>query len=426
MSTRREFLGNVLVGGAALAATGASTFAHRKVDSEEINSPECDLLIKGGTVVDPGQRMHALMDVAVKDGKILEVSRDIPISRARKVISAKDRIVTPGFIDIHVHCFDGFGGVNPDRSCLDKGVTTVIDAGSTGYLGIAGFAQFIVKPSATRVFALVNIAALGLLTGGSAKKVGADPSSGFMSAMDNPDWIYPALTAKAAEANKPAVVGIKVRLQDTTQGSRDLECLAMGLEAAAACRLPMMVHIDEPYSPLPDILKLLRKGDVFTHIYNNHTHSILNANGQVLPEVFEARERGVYLDPAQGRPHLSFDTAEKALQQGLLPDTISTDLNTGNSTQGVFDLPNMVSKFLALGMDLDSAIERVTVKPADIFDCGVKLGALRQGYEADISIFELRDGNFVFEDSDKKKRSGRQMLINKGVVCRGRFFDHEA
>src|SRR6202790_4160137 len=422
MLTRREFSKNFLGSGAALVASDVLPEVQGTNTADQGDQQNCDLLIKGGRVVDPGQHLNEVMDVAVKNGKILEVSKAFPESRAAKVVSGKDRIVTPGLIDIHVHCFDGFGGVNPDRNCLANGVTTVVDAGSAGYLGIGGFFQYGVKASVTHVYSMVNIAALGLLAGGAAKKTSHDSSEGFLNSMDNPDWIYPQLTAKAAEANKPAVVGIKVRLEENVQGARDLECLKMALQAAEICRLPFMAHVDDPYSPLPDILKIMRKGDVFTHIYNNHPHGILDANGKVLPEVREARERGVFFDPAQGRPHFSFDIAEKALQQDFLPDTISTDLNTGNSRKGVFNLPTMVSKFMAMGMDLYKAIELVRVNPARIFDFGEKIGPMRQGYDADIAIFELQDGKFEFEDSDGAKRSGNKMLLNRGAVCGGHFY----
>jgi dihydroorotase len=421
MLTRREFSKFFLVGGtASLASINLPPASIPQVSSDRSSTQDCDLLIKGGTVVDPGQHLHAALDVAVKDGKILEVSRDFPESRALKVVSAKDKIVTPGFIDLHVHCFDGFWpGINADHYCLGRGVTTVVDAGSAGYLGIGGFVKYVVNPSVVRIRSLVNIAALGLMPGTVA------------NVMDNPDWVYPQLTAKAAEENKPAVVGIKVRLGIEIEGARDLECLKRALEAAEVSRLPLMAHIDGPYSPLPEILKLLRKGDVFTHIYNNHPHGILDADGKILPEVLEARERGVLLDPASsyfGKPHFSFVTAEKCLQQDFLPDTISTDLNRTNVDAGVFDLPTMVSKFMAIGMNLDKAIERVTVKPAQVFDYGVQLGTLRPGNVADIGIFELQEGKFEFvdNDTDREKRVGRQRLVNKVAVCRGQLFENAA
>jgi dihydroorotase len=389
--TRREFsklaVGSSLLAAGSLGAAGTPAVLPGQA-AGHVHLPDCDLLVKGGTVVDPGQKLHTPLDVAVKDGKILEVSPDIPESRALKVFPAKNRLVTPGFIDLHVHCFDGFGGMNADHSALGRGVTSVVDCGSTGYLGIGAFVKYVVKPSATRVRALVNIAALGLIAGGSnAPTADHDPSKGFLGVMNNPDWVYPEFTGRAAEENKPAVVGIKVRLEKSVQGSRDLECLKDGLEAAEAAGVPLMAHIDDPYSPLPDILKLLRKGDVFTHIYNSHEHGVLDASGKVLPEVLEARERGVFLDPAQGRSHFSFEVVDKCLQQNLLPDTISTDLTAVTATGVVYDLPTMVSKFMMLGLSLDQAIERVTAGPARIFDYGTELGTLRQGCEADIGIF---------------------------------------
>jgi dihydroorotase len=187
-----------------------------------------------------------------------------------------------------------------------------------------------------------------------------------------------------------------------------------------------MVHISDPFSPLQDILKMMRKGDVFTHIYNDHPHGILDANGKILPEVLDARERGIIFDSAHGRSHFSFDTAEKALQQDFLPDAISTDLSEGNVSGPVYDLPTTVSKFLAMGMELDTAIERVTIRPAGVFDCGETIGTLRPGSEADVSVFELHEGKFEFVDSNQQKRTGRQKLVNTAAVCRGQLFVNEA
>ncbi len=219
--------------------------------------------------------------------------------------------------------------------------------------------------------------------------------------------------------NRPVAVGIKIQLSKAITGANDMEGLRRAIEAGKIAGLPVMVHIDEPYSPLPDILNLLRKGDVFTHCYNNHTHGILDANGKIIPEAKEARARGVIFDPAQGQTHLSFDVAEKCLQQDFLPDTISTDLTAVTVERRVFDLPTMVGKFLALGIPLEKAIGMVTANAARVFDYGVQIGSLRPGSEADISIFELRDGKFDFEDSDGVKRTGRQALWNKAVVRRG-------
>ena len=414
MLTRREFsrlLGTTWT--AALFSGTTARAASPRSSAQPGIEQKCDLLIKGGTVIDPAQHVHAPMDVAVKDGKILEVSQDIPLERAVQVVSAKGKVVTPGFIDVHVHCFDGVGlvGVNADRYCLGRGVTTVVDAGSAGYPGIAGFRKYVINASTTRVRALVDIGALGVLVGGNS------------GAMKNLDWVNPELTAKAAEANKPDVVGIKLRLaEDFEEGANDLECLKRAVEAAEESHLPLMVHILGPFSPLPDILKMLRKGDIFTHCFNGRKHGVLDANGKILPEVWEARKRGVLFDTAQGTFNLSFDVTEKCLEQNFLPETISTDLSSRAINGPVFDMPTQVSKFIALGLTIDQAIEMATINPARMFNYGLELGTLRPGNDADISIFELREGNFDFFDSNKQKRVGRQMLVSTAVVRHGQWF----
>jgi dihydroorotase len=201
-----------------------------------------------------------------------------------------------------------------------------------------------------------------------------------------------------------------------------MECLKRAVEAAEIARLPLMAHIEDSYSPLPGILKMLRKGDIYTHCFNSRTHGILDANGKILPEAREARERGVFFDPAQGQTHLNFDVAENCFQQNFLPDTLSTDLTVITAERRVYDLPTTVSKFMAIGIGLDKAIGMVTANAARVFDYGAQIGTLRPGSEADISIFDLRDGKFEFEDSDGGKRTGRQMLVNKAVVRHGQLF----
>jgi dihydroorotase len=415
MLTRRDFSKSVLAGATASLASGnLLRVGKQEVPPDQSSNQACDLLIKGGTVIDPGQHLHALMDVAVNDGKIIEVSKDFPESRARQVFSAKDKIVTPGLIDIHVHCFDGVGlSINADHYCLGRGTTTVVDAGSTGYFTIGRFVKDVVSNSITRIHPLVHIGAVGA-------------GSGLPRPMDNLAWEDPLLTAKAAEYNKPAVVGIKVHLaQNNSSRPKDLELefVKRGLEAAEATKLPMMVHINETYYPLSDILKFLRKGDIFTHCFSGFPQdSPLDANGKILPVVREARDRGVIFDIGEGpaHRHFSFDVAEKCLQQGFLPDTISSDLSDAHYLIG--DLTTSVSKFLALGMDIDKAIELVTLRPSQVFDFGAQIGTLRPGSEADISVFELQQGKFEYVSGGGGKREGTQKLVNKAVVRRGRLF----
>lgn len=411
MLNRRDFSRSLVAGGATLLTSSLWPAAGRAGEPQQqaagapaANAAEkYDFLIQGGTVVDPSQGLHAPMDVAVKNGKIAEVSRSIAASRAAQVISAKDKIVTPGFIDLHLHCYDGVSTcVNADSFCLTKGVTTVVDAGSAGYPTIDNFRRYIINTSATRIKALVNISPLGAVGPGGT--------------VDALQVVDADLAAKAVMDNKPAVVGIKVRLGDEIQGAHDVEYLRRGLRAAEAAGVPLMAHIDGPHSALTELLPLMRKGDIYSHFLHAHQNGTLDANGKVLPVVLEARRRGVLLDVAQGRSHLSFEVAEKCFEQGLFPDTLSTDLTRATAPGPVYDLPTIVSKFMALGVDLDKAVAMATINPSRIFDYGAAIGTLKPGSEADVSVFELRQGNFEFEDSQGKKRGGRQMLVAAAVL----------
>ena len=435
MLTRRQFSRTFLTGGTALLTSEtllspAKLQAGSNQSSDQRSDQYCDLLIKGGTVIDPGQHLHAPLDVAVKGGKVLEMSREIPESRALVVYSAKDKIVTPGFIDLHVHCFDGVGsGMNADHYCLGRGVTTVVDAGSTGFIMIGAFIKHVVKTSTTRIYALVDIGALGTMT--------IHQCPNYYRDMYIPDFVLPQSVAKAAQDNRPAVVGIKIHL-DREVSSHPLdfepELMKKAVEAAEAAHLPLMVHAMNTANLSPDLMKLMRKGDVFTHCFNGFPNGILDARGKILPGVRQARERGILFDVGADRNAISFDVADQALQQDFLPDTISSDLTLPAATHSTGDLTNVVSTMMALGMNLEQVIERVTVKPAQVFDLEVQLGTLRPGAEADIGIFEIRDEKFEFNDNfdfttttvgKAGKRVGRQKLVNKATVCRGQLFVNE-
>ena len=414
MLTRRQFsklvLGSGLVVSSKFDALSASPPSPTQ-GGQDAAAQDCDLLIKGGTVIDPGQNLHASLDVAVKDGKILELSPDIPPARALRVVSAKNKIVTPGLIDVHVHVFEAVGptGLNADQYCLGRGVTTAVDAGSTGYADIAGFRQYVIRPSATRIYALVDIGARGTLLG-------------LIGNYANLDWVNAQLTARAAETNKPDVVGIKVRLSKEITGSNDLEIFKRALEAAKLSDLPLMVHVGDSYSPLPEILRQMRKGDVLTHCFTGRPHGPLDANGKIIPEILDCRQRGILFDVGDGGPHLDLDVAEKCLQQNFLPDTIGTDLGGLSYNGPVYDLVTEVSKFLLLGLSLDQVIERVTLRPTRMFNFGTELGSLRPGTVADITILEVREGSFLFTDSTGKKRTGKQKLQSAATVRAGKLY----
>jgi dihydroorotase len=425
MLTRREFSKCVLAGGTALASSGSpenllGAATPPRPSPQADSNQDIDLLIQGGTVIDPGQQLHATRDVAVKNGKIFEVAGNIPAARARKVFLAKGKIVTPGLIDLHLHAYDGVTScVNVDHYCYPRGTTTVVDAGSTGHIMVGRFITDVLKTSQTRVYTMVHICPIG-------------PVSGLPHALENLDWVNPVLTAEAAETNRPYVIAIKVHLSkgySSSPQSHEKPIMAGALKAAELSHLPLMVHLNDTYYPLREHLDKMRKGDIFTHCFNSFpTTTPLDANGKVLPEIRDARQRGVIFDIAPGfmHPHFTFDIAEKCIQQDFPPDTISTDLNKENAAVGIYDMPTMVSKFLALGMSLDKAIECATTNPAKIFNYGVQIGTLRPGSEGDIAIFDLDEGVFEFKDAVGGIRKGRQKLVSHAVVSRGRLFANES
>jgi dihydroorotase len=374
-----------------------------------------DLLIKGGRVIDPSQGLSSERDIAVSGGKIARAAINIVETEARQVLNARGKIVTPGLIDIHVHVYDGGAplGIPADPNCIAKGVTTVVDAGSSGAHNFPGLRKYVINAVDTRVYVLLNIAVAG-----------QTPYSD-----DNPygellDLRYanPQLAIRTIEQNRDVILGVKVRLEMNLAGEHDLAALRLAKEAADAVRLPLMVHIGNTHSPLKDILKVLTKGDIITHSFHSKEHGILDDRGRVLPEVRTAVGRGVNLDIGHGRGSFSFDVAERALKQELLPGTISTDLHHYNVNGPAFDMATTLSKFLHLGLSLEQVIERATTNPANTFGFPKGLGTLREGAEADVAVFSLAEGDFEFEDTQKQKRVGHQKLVPVATVKAGKIY----
>jgi dihydroorotase len=373
-----------------------------------------DLVIKGGKVVDPSQQLSAPRDVGIRDGKIAEVT-EIAETEARQVLDARGKIVTPGLIDVHVHVYDGVAplGIPADPNCIAKGVTTVVDAGSSGAHTFPGFRRQVINVVDTRVFALLNISVVGQST----------------LSQDNPygellDLRYanPKLAIRTIEQNRDVVLGVKVRLSRSIAGDHDLEALKLAKEAAEAVRLPLMVHIGETHTPLPTILSLLAKGDVVTHSFRGGEGGILDDKGRVLNEVRGAVARGVHLDIGHGAGSFSFDTAERALKQDVVPGTISSDVHQFNVNGPVFDLATTLSKFLHLGLTLEQVIERASTNAANLFAFPKGLGTLRPGAEADVAVFSLLEGDFEFVDALQQRRLGHQKLSPVATVKAGRIY----
>lgn len=235
-------------------------------------------------------------------------------------------------------------------------------------------------------------------------------------------YANPKLAVRTIEKNRDVILGIKIRLSRSIAGEHDLEALKLAREAADAVGLPLMVHIGGSYSPLERILSILNKGDVVTHCFHGAEGGILDERGRVLSSVLKAVERGVHLDVGHGAGSFSFDTAERAMRQGVLPGTISSDLHVYNINGPVYDLATTLSKFLYLGITLEEVIQRVTVNPAKIFRFPHGLGTLREGAEADVAVFRLEEGEVEFMDSENQKRLGHRRLVPALTVRSGRLF----
>ncbi len=411
--SRRRFLRTSV--GPLIACGIAESFSGSLYAQARNRSYRYDLVVKGGRVVDPSQGLDAQRDVAVSGTKIARVADSIPESEALHVINASGRIVTPGWIDIHVHVYDGVAplGIPADPNCVAKGVTTVVDAGSSGAHTFPGLRKHVIEVADTRVLALLNISVVGQST----------------LSQDNPwgellDLRYANvdLAAKTIERHRDVIVGVKVRLTQNIAGDHDLEALRRARQAADAAGVPVMVHIGGSYSPIQEILKLLKKGDVITHSFRGGDGGILDAQGRIHDEVLQTVANGVHLDIGHGAGSFAFDTAEKALEQGLLPGTISSDLHQFNVHGPVFDLATTVSKFLHLGLSLDDALRRVTVNPSEIFGALNDLGTLREGAEADIAVLEMEDGRFTLTDALGQTRVGRRMLRPVASIKAGKLY----
>jgi dihydroorotase len=411
--SRREWLAGA---GSSLFLTGSPRLAGAHAPGTHsaeaaADGKPFDLLVKGGKVVDPSQDLEGARDVAIAGGKIARLEQDIPAAQARQVVDASGKIVTPGLIDLHTHVFPYVGpyGIEPDPYFVTRGVTTVIDAGTSGAYTFAAFRENTISQSATRVRALLHVVSIGMVAGNLGELI---------------DLRYcdPKIAAQVAGENRDLIVGFKIRFSEKYTGPNDLEGMKRARAAADEARLPLMIHIGGSYTPLGDLLALMRKGDVVTHSYNDHPHGLLDSAGKVTPEVREARRRGVRFDVGHGAGSFSFDVVEKCLGDGFLPDTISSDLYTANINGPVYDLTTTLSKFLLLGMNLHDVLTRATVNCVRTFNFGTEIGTLKPGAEADVSVLELRDGEFTFTDSVGKTRMGRQKLFPIVTVRGGRLF----
>jgi dihydroorotase len=371
-----------------------------------------DILLKGGHVIDAKNGISAVRDVAIAHGLIAAVAENIPAQDARKTVDVSSLYVTPGIVDMHEHVFAatmdreylGEDCIRPDGFSFRNGVTTVVDAGSSGWRNFGVLRDEIINKEQTRVFAMLNIVGHGM--------------GGRTDVEQNTKDMDPERTAEVAKRNSDVVVGIKV----AHYAGPEWIAVDRGVQAGKLANIPVMVDFatfrpERPFQEL--VLKHLRPGDIYTHQYLRVV-PMLDAQGRVLPYLLEARKRGIIFDVGHGGGSFSFAQAVPAVKQGFIPDSISTDLHIESMNAGMKSMLNVMSKFLNMGMSLDDVIAASTWHPAREIH-HEELGHLTVGAVADVAVLRLVHGKFGFVDSAGLRLDGDEKLVGEMTLRAGKI-----
>ncbi|MBA3507007.1 MAG: amidohydrolase/deacetylase family metallohydrolase [Betaproteobacteria bacterium] len=412
--TRRRFI----LGLSAAAAVGSVFPA---VHAAMGPNDKFDLLIKGGDVLDPSQRLRGVRDIGIRNGVIEVVQADVPAERALRVLNAAGRLVTPGLIDLHAHVFP-YGsaiGIPADELVPFQGTTTAVSAGDAGANNFAVFRRHIVAQTRTRLYAFVHIANIGL--------------TGFpVPELYNIDYAQTDVAARALAENADLVIGIKVRMSENVIAKHGLEPLRRAIRACemVSSSAKVMCHIGGVETPelMAQILDLLRPRDILTHCYSGAPNiagrfTNIVQEGKLLPAALEAKKRGVFFDVGHGGGSFDYTVAEAAIAQGAGPDTISSDIHVfSGNTPGMPYLPWVMSKFLNMGFTLEQVVAMATVNAARVIDKMPKLGTLQVGAPADVTVLEVIEGPVEFVDTRNNKRVGKVHLRPMQTVAAGIAF----
>lgn len=369
-----------------------------------------DLLVTGGTVVDPVAGRHGRADVAIAGGKVAAIGEGLS-GPAHRTLDASGLLVTPGLIDLHAHVYPGCTplSIDPDPLAARSGTTTMVDCGSVGAATFAGFRRFVVEPARCRVLAFVNISVIGLV---------AMPECGYGRFVDS-NAAY-----ECVEANRDLVVGVKVRGSRNALGEDNTaQPVWMAVAAAAAAGVPAIMHLGDPPPALEQGLEILRPGDLVTHSYKGQPVTrLVDHQGRVKPQVRAARERGVLFDIGHGSGSFSWRVAHHLAEQGFWPDTISTDVHTSSIKAPIcVDMPNAMTKLLHLGMELEAVIHASTGAPARAIGWEGRIGSLQPGMAGDVAVLAMEEGDFPLTDSYRQTEHAGRRLVARHTICAGQL-----
>jgi dihydroorotase len=357
---------------------------------------EYDIVLRAGRVIDPANNIDRVMDVGITGNRIKAVAAYIADAQARKLVNVSGMIVVPGLVDLHAHVFGYEGSLTPDDTALPAGTTTIVDAGGSGWRTFDEFRRTVIAHSATRVLALLNIVGKGMI---------GEPYESDVEDMD------PAATAAVILKNRDVIVGIKTAHFAKPGWSAIDRAVEAGRRASVPVMVDDKIFTNSQRTTEEELLKHLRPGDIHTHMYNDRQLELIDRfTGKVQPWMIEARKRGVLFDVGHGGGSFLWPVASKAIQQGFLPDTISTDLHSSSILMQQSDMPNVMSKMMLLGMSLQDVILRSTVNPAKEIGRYPEIGTLGAGKVADIAVLENQSGVFAFKDAWPAKTLGAHRL----------------
>lgn len=372
-----------------------------------INKVKQITVIKNGNIYSPSNRTFTKRDLFISNGQIIEKEQ---IAEGDQVVEwdAKGRYVSPGFIDMHVHVFENYAqiGINADMVGIEQGVTTIVDAGSTGYADFSEFKKRIMSNSTTEVLSLLNISRTGLVEG-------LDELSSPDKLMSENEWIE-------INNSESSIVGLKARMSQSVVGKQGIKPLEHARKLADQTDVPIMVHIGSPPPPLNEILPLLKKGDIVTHAFHGKKDGILDDNGVMIPAAQDAIDRGVKFDVGHGTSSFSYHTIKKFKEHYNYPFTISTDVYDKNFERPVGSLMDTISKLLAFEYSMEELLRSVTILPAQILSLE-NYGSLEPGFNADITVFSLDETACKLIDSHEEAIEVNKRLIPEATFKNGKL-----